>query len=378
MNSDNEKYFLYFHRSILSRYRASPNLYSLEEDDMGGSLNNYNDKKSKNHYEVRFAFRRLSDRQICVAAFGPDLQRLSNKEKYIWYGEQIEKPKFAKRDPDFKRWVERYLEASWSVEDGPIPKIEREVKLLRSLTRQKLGIPLFRSEWNPLIKYPVAENSEAYRDAHLELYRLLIDGMDSAAIVAIAARIQKEVQDPNKTLLALKTILPVDIAGKVHKPLNNCREVRNKKHGIPSKKIESFPAFNIFNKDVINIAGGLNLLCTWLESILGIKAETCLKREQSMSTSFPKLAGPPKPEFKLGTIKQAEGKIITHIEFGEEEPHPEVHQGEAIILHFTDGTAMTIRVGSNAGNLVGYRRKLKVSDFSTDLMIFWAPSIETS
>jgi hypothetical protein len=332
MNSDNEKYFLYFHRSILSRYRASPNLYSLEEDDMGGSLNNYNDKKSKSHYEVRFAFRRLSDRQICVAAFGPDLQRLSNKEKYIWYGEQIEIPKFAKRDPDFKRWVERYLEASWNVEDGPIPKIEREVKLLRSLTRQKLGVPLFRSEWNPLIKYPVAENSEAYRDAHLELYRLLIDGMDSAAIVAIAARMQKEVQDPNKTLLALKTILPADIASKVHNPLNNCREVRNKKHGIPSKKIESFPAFDTFNKDIINIAGGLNLLCTWLESILGIKAEICLKREQSMSTSFPKLVGPPKPEFKLGEIKQAEGKIISHIEFGEEEPHPQVHQGEAIIL----------------------------------------------
>jgi hypothetical protein len=36
---------------------------------------------------------------------------------------------------------------------------------------------------------------------------------------------------------------------------------------------------------------------------------------------------------------------------------------------------MTIRVGSNAANLADYRRKLKPSDFSTDLVVLWAPSI---
>src|SRR5690606_32675505 len=136
----------------------------------GGVLNNYNDKKTKSHYEVMFAFRRLSNRQICVAAFGPDLQRLSDKEKHIWFGEQIENPKFAKRDPNFKRWVERYLEASWNVEDGPIPHIKRQVELTQALTRQKVQKPLFLFDWNPLIRYPIAENTEAYKDAHLELY----------------------------------------------------------------------------------------------------------------------------------------------------------------------------------------------------------------
>lgn len=103
MNKNYEKYFSYFHRSVLSRYRSSPNLYSLEEDDMGGVLNNYGDDKAPEYFEIRFSYRRLSDKQICVAAFGPDLQKLPEKEKYIWFGEEIENPKFARIDPRFQQ-----------------------------------------------------------------------------------------------------------------------------------------------------------------------------------------------------------------------------------------------------------------------------------
>ena len=148
MNKNYEKYFSYFHRSVLSRYRSSPNLYSLEEDDMGGVLNNYGDDKAPEYFEIRFSYRRLSDKQICVAAFGPDLQKLPEKEKYIWFGEEIENPKFARIDPKFSRWVERYLEASWHVEDGPIPHIKRYIELAQALTRQKLQTPLFLFDWN--------------------------------------------------------------------------------------------------------------------------------------------------------------------------------------------------------------------------------------
>lgn len=378
MNTDYEKYFSYFHRSILSRYRVSPNLYSLEEDDMGGILNNYNDEQSTSYYEIRFAFRRLSNNQICVAAFSPDLRRLSDKEKYIWFGEQIESPKFAKIDPNFKRWIERYLKASWNVEDGPIPHIKRQIELAQALTRQKLQMPLFLFDWNPLIRYPDAENTEAYKDAHLELYRLLLDGLNPDCIIELAKRTNITLTDSSKKLNSLKELLPDQIANKIHKPLDECRKIRNKKHGVSSSRIADFPAFDKFDKDLAALEGGLRLLLSWLEGLLGISADICLKREQSLAHLFPRLVGPPQPGFKMAELKQIEGKTVSSVEFGQEEPNPEVHQGEAIILHFTDGTAMTIRIGSNVANLIDYRRKLKPSDFSTDIMVFWAPSIATS
>ncbi len=381
MGTDYSEYFLYFNRSVLTRYRASPDIYEIEEDDTGGWVINHGENNDS-WYQVRFAFRRLSDRRVCVAAFGFDLQKLSNKEKHIWFGEQLENPKFCRHDPDFKRWVKRNLQATMarSVESGPITKIKREVKLLRSLTRHKLGTPIFEFEWNPLIRYPVAENSEAYKDAHLELYRLLIDGMDSDALVAIATRLQIKISDPNKTLYALKTIMPVTMTSKVHKPLSDCREIRNKKHGIPSKKIENFPAFDTFNKDMLGIAAGLTTLRIWLESILGIKAEICLNRESAMAVNFPKFTEPSSNNFfdklKINDIKKLEGKTIRNVEFGREIPNPEIHDREAIIFHFTDGTSATIRVGSNAAEFQNSRRKFKPSEFSTDLALFWAPSID--
>ena len=183
----------------------------------------------------------------------------------------------------------------------------------------------------------------------------------------IAKLIGINISDISKSLNSLKEILPTELIPIVHKPINVCSKIRNKKHGISQEKIGTFPAFDTFNKDLLNVAIGLEALRVWLEKISGIKAEICLKREKSMDISFPKLIGPPRPEYKLQEMKKVEGKTIERVEFGEEEPNPEVHQSEAIVLHFSDGTAMAIRVGSNAVNLKDYKRKLKPIDFSTDL-----------
>ena len=93
-----------------------------------------------------------------------------------------------------------------------------------------------------------------------------------------------------------------------------------------------------------------------------------------MAGVFPKLVGPPRPEFKLDDLRQAEGKTIQSVEFGEEASHPDVHESEAIVLHFTDGSALCIRVGSNASNLAIDLAGLSPPDFHTDLMVFWAPA----
>lgn len=70
-------------------------------------------------------------------------------------------------------------------------------------------------------------------------------------------------------------------------------------------------------------------------------------------------------------IQQAVGKTSSAIEYGKEEPDPDVHDSEVVVFRFTDGTTMSITVGSNAMNLSHDHRSLKPGDFSTDLMPFW-------
>lgn len=91
-----------------------------------------------------------------------------------------------------------------------------------------------------------------------------------------------------------------------------------------------------------------------------------------MPKYYREIVGPPSPEHKMPRIQQAVGKTISAIEYGAEESHPDVvHESEVVVFHFTDGTTMSITVGSNAGNLSSDHRDLKPGDFSTDLMPFW-------
>ncbi len=85
----------------------------------------------------------------------------------------------------------------------------------------------------------------------------------------------------------------------------------------------------------------------------------------------PEIVGPPKPEHKEGRIQEAVGKTISAVEYGVESSLPELkHEGEAIVLHFTDGTALAIVVSSNAKNLSGFY-DLDPGDVHTALMPIW-------
>lgn len=379
MNVDDcERLLVPFHRTVLCHYRASPELYYLKEDDMGGSLKTIHDgdtetsgdQPARNWFQVRFGFRRLKDGRVCVAAFGPDVEKLPDQERLIWRGHLIENPTFAPSDPAFRRWVDRYLSASWAVEDGPRPKIERLVKLIRALTRSTLGVPLLRFDGNPLINYPVAENTDAYAKAHLELYRLLIDGLDLDALKTLADRLKTELQNPSKTMNSLKEVLPPDLVPKVYEPLKKCYDERQKNHGVPGQPASSFPAFDEFHKDMTMIAAGLAELNGWLEAVLFADSEARLKRENTMSGLFPQFIGPPRPESKLNDLRQAQGKTIQDVEFGEVEGN-----SESMVLHFADGTSLAIEVGSNARELALDLEGLDAKDFETDLMVFWAPAV---
>ena len=93
---------------------------------------------------------------------------------------------------------------------------------------------------------------------------------------------------------------------------------------------------------------------------------------------FPKLNKPPSPKSKMSEAQKMVGKQIKKVEFGKEEFCKDCHQCEAINIYFTDGTAMTIRIGSNAGNIATKYSQIKPSEIDTDLMLFWAEKLQSN
>ena len=376
-----DRLLAYFQRTVLCRYRASPDLFQLQEDDMGGELAVTPQEEREDvgplrpaYFRVRFGFRRLDDGRVVVAAFRPDLESLPESENGAWAADYIEAPSFRSKDSAFERWKARNLEGAWTSEDGPLRRLDREIDLISALTKHTLGESLFRAGRNPALNYPIAENTTALEFAHLELYRLVVEGLRSEVLRAIAEKAGASLSNPGKTLNSLKEILPEELHGTIHEPLRVCRDHRNRVHGIRSSAPRWRAAFDAFHADLDATVNGLSALRLFLEETIGARAAACLRREEAMKVGFPKFQGPARPEMKIEKLTKLVGRTIERVEWGELAAHPDRHQGEAIVLHFSDGSAACIDVGSNAGNLQRDFEGLKPDMISTSLGITVAPS----
>jgi hypothetical protein len=72
-----------------------------------------------------------------------------------------------------------------------------------------------------------------------------------------------------------------------------------------------------------------------------------------------------------GALEKCKGKTISDWEFGSVNLGPECHMSERIILHFTDGSKVTIDIGSNAWNLAHDHKGMKPSDMHADLLAMY-------
>ncbi len=93
--------------------------------------------------------------------------------------------------------------------------------------------------------------------------------------------------------------------------------------------------------------------------------------EHARGGEHPKITGPPRPEHKLQTVLEAVGKTVAAVEYGEVESRGRMHEAEAVVFHFPDGTALSIEIGSNARDLSA-SRDLTPPDVHADLMPFWS------
>lgn len=381
-NNDYENYLLYFNRSVLNYYRDNSHVYKVIEDEIGGEIrisSNWKEEDSDKYpyIETIFGFRRLKNGEKCIVIFKHSflfLKDTSEKDFRRWNGNIINERQFKEKDDCFNRWVKRYFLGSWDVKDGSRKEIEDRLDLISVLTKHKIGIPLFKCSRSILLNYPKAENEEEYKKTNLELYRLVIDGLNKDAIVKSAKLLNKKLSDESKTLNSLKEILPKELIGKIHTPLKELRDRRSKIHKTPSENIKRLNAFDRFDLDLKKIANCLDELLLWLEEIFNIDAKSCKGRENSMK-NFPKIVGPPRPDSKLDDLKKIENKKIKSVEFGEVEKNKDCHEAEAIIFNFYDGSSMAIKIHSNASDFTEYG--ISPNEVHTSLDIFWAKSIKS-
>lgn len=70
-----------------------------------------------------------------------------------------------------------------------------------------------------------------------------------------------------------------------------------------------------------------------------------------------------------------EGKTVDKMEFGFRQDIEGVHGSEALIIHFTDGSIMSIDTGSNVRNILGFENAVRPEQFHVDLHIHWVPGL---
>ena len=379
-NNDYEKYLLYFDRSVLNYYRDNSHVYKVIEDEIGGEIrisqNWKEDDSDKYPYiEIKFGFRKLKNGEVYIVVFGPTfLKNTLKKDLKRWKGYIINERQFKEEDDYFNRWVKRYILGSWDVKDGSRKEIENRLDLISALTKYKTGIPLFKCRRSILLNYPKAENEEEYKKANLELYRLVIDGLNKNSIIKLSKLLKKKLSDESKTLNSLKEILPEELIDKIHTPLKELRDRRSKIHKTPSENIKRLNAFDRFDSDLKKIANCLDELLLWIEEIFNIDANSCKEREDSMKY-FPKIVGPPRPDFKLDDLKKIINKRIKSVEFGEVEKNEDCHEAEAIVFNFYDGSSMAIDIHSNAYNLKS-EYGIPPNEVHTSLDILWDKPIK--
>lgn len=81
----------------------------------------------------------------------------------------------------------------------------------------------------------------------------------------------------------------------------------------------------------------------------------------------PRPVTPPEPRYSLSESRKMVGKTVASVEHGLNPKIPGVHLSELIVIRFTDGTALAIRTGSNAANILHERAE----DFHVDFMLEW-------
>src|SRR6266487_1874480 len=181
----------FFDQRVLASYRSEPDRYVLKTDHFEGHLQAVVDDDgvpvAADRIDIRFGYRTCASGDLALAVFLPDLFEKSSTHVQQWTAYHLKSPEWTTElDKRFEMWTARYLEGSWSIENGPRYHLEDTVEVINALCLEVVEHTLFQFTSNPALNFPSAQNTHAYQDAHKELYGYVIDGLDKQTIQRIA------------------------------------------------------------------------------------------------------------------------------------------------------------------------------------------------
>lgn len=372
-----ERFVEFFAQGVMAAYLQQADRFLVETDHFEGHLSSrYSEGNDPpDSIDIRFGYRTLESGDLAIAIFRPDLYRKSSAHVQQWSAFRLTAPRWASPDERYSLWLRRYFDGDWNVENGPRAHVEALVRTISALTCEIVGTALFSSDSTEALTFPLAQNTHRYQDAHQTLYGFLIDGLDKGCITRIGAKAGVSLKlDSDKTMTALKKLpsMPPDTS-----PLWAAFDLTSKQRRLAGHKVRPaavrFSAFEQFSQDLQLWVAGLRELLSCLEKVLGMRGDMAEKR-QSAKQGLPEIAAPPEAHYSICQLPRIVGKTVAKVEYGFQKAHPRVHQSEAMILHFTDGSTLGIHTGSNAGNLAHDHEGLAPDEFHVDFILQWVPS----
>jgi hypothetical protein len=373
----------YFDQQVLAAYRNEPQKYKIESDYFEGELtvtNEYYSElestgKTGEVVSIGFGYRTLRDGNLAIVAWLPDLFEKSKAHVQRWSAFHLKNPEWTTDyDERFGNWVLRYLEGSWDVDNGPLHYLGQTIRTINGLTTELVGTPLYKHEIDETLGYPAAENTHRYQDSHKGLYGYLIDGLDRDCISRLASSLGKSftVGDKN-TIQAITKLFPdLETSPNFVPAVKLVSEQRRlASHGV-RPRAENFPAFSQFTKDLSLCLEAVKELLAMLERDFGVNGEEVHKRYEAKKW-LPHINRPPEAHYSIVQASRMKGKTIEKVELGFRKEIEGVHESEALLIYFTDGSIMSLEAGSNVGNLVSDENGLRPEDFHVDFIVHWVP-----
>jgi hypothetical protein len=270
----------------------------------------------------------------------------------------------------------RNLEGSWDVDNGPRYYIGETLNTINGLTKEIVGVPLYKHVIDASLSFPAAENTHRYQDAHKTLYGYLIDGIDKDCLAKLAVHAGKPANfGSDKTIAAMTKLLPcLEKPSKFAEATSLVSEQRRLASHAVRPKAEKFLAFSSFTNDLALCLEALKELLAALESLLGVTGTLAQSRNEAKAR-LPRID---KQVHKFASILQASqmtGKTVQKVEYGVREEIEGVHGSEALLIYFTDGTILGIQTGSNIFNVTSERDDLRPEQFEIDLALNWVPAL---
>jgi hypothetical protein len=373
----------YFDRQVLASYQNESHRYIIKSDFFEGKLEVTDEYyrelerlgRTDERVSIHFGYRTLKDGELAIVAWLPDLFEKSKTHVPRWQPFYLRSPEWTTDyDERFQNWVRRNLQGDWDIENGPSYQLAEMMNIINGLTCELVDCPLYKHVVPDSLPYPAAENTWCYQDSHKELYGYLIDGLDKDCIQSLAARAGRDIKIGNKnTLKSLYALLPTIATSASFSPAMETvsSQRRTAAHGVRPPAVK-FQAFSQFTKDLTLCVQATRELLTALEQEFKMNGRRALER-QTAKRGLPRIARAPESHYSIVQAAQMKGKTVERVEVGFREDIQGVHESEAMLIYFTDGSIIGLTAGSNAGDLADGWPDLHAEDFRVDFRVHWVP-----